>query len=201
MPSSFSILLLSLSILLGAHAIADESPAVVAERASVLISQNRGDEALLALEKIPADAEAQPWAIGEATKQLYRKQHWSRFFGLASFTRMHYPLSETRDEIQLLEILALLRHCQKDHAVNLVRQGLSESSSAAKPRYEMLASLLEVAATAPDEELTKENSQNSDRKVFRSKNLWPIPAKSAQNLDPWKMARKVEPQCAKEGVK
>lgn len=171
-----------------------------AEHAVALVRQGQLDDALRSLQKIPAESELQPWALHEAMKVLYGQQRWTQFFGLASFAREHYPISDMRDEMQLLEILALLRHCQKDPAVDLVRRGLTESLPASRSRYETLASLLEVAPVSPDEappENTKplEAEKAAEKQVFKGRNVWRIPVKSVQKLNPWKMQRKVEPKC------
>lgn len=44
-------------------------------------------------------------------KTYYRNQEWSRFFAYAQFYRNRWKASE-KSEVQLLEALALLRHCQ-----------------------------------------------------------------------------------------
>jgi hypothetical protein len=189
--------ILSLLILLSANAaLASDPTEGAAASAARALQQNQFEPGLALLKKISAPSKFQNWAITEAAKVYYRQQQWPSFFGLASFARQHFLHSSALDEIRLLEILALLRHCQNEAAIEQVRLGLGQSTPGARKSFEMLASLLEVAPTAPDEEKI---AQTADRAAgdsfFRGKHLWPVPVAAAHNLDPWKLKRKVETRC------
>ncbi|GEM_PF-4663905 len=171
-------------------------------QASLLLQQGKQDEALVVLQTIHSSAESESWALSQAVKVFYTKQRWPRFFGLSSYVRTQYSSLGLADDVRLLEILALLRHCRNDDAIALVKVGLAQGSAASRPRYEMLASLLEVAATAPDERPQGESSDPAaPRKMFASKHIWPVPVQAVPKLDPWKLERKIQPQCEKGASK
>lgn len=52
-------------------------------------------------------------AVEELMKLHYRESDWPRFFGYAHYYRKHWSIRE-RTKVQLLEALALLRHCQNE---------------------------------------------------------------------------------------
>lgn len=182
--------------------VASGSDLDLSRQASSLLQQGKQDEALVVLQDIHGSPEAESWALSQAVKVLYSKQRWPRFFGLSSYVRTQYPSLALADDVRLLEILALLRHCRNDDAVALVKTGLAQGSSASRPRYEMLASLLEVAATPPDERPQDDSSDpQAPRKMFASKHVWPVPVQAVPKLDPWKLERRMEPLCEKGASK
>jgi hypothetical protein len=193
---------LLVALFLVASWVASGSGLDLSRQASALLQQGKQDEALIVLQSIHGSPEAESWALSQAVKVFYSKQRWPRFFGLSAYVRTQYSSLGLADDVRLLEILALLRHCRNDDAVALVRVGLAQGSSASRPRYEMLASLLEVAPTPPDERPQDESSDpQAPRKMFASKHLWPVPVQAVPKLDPWKLERKIDPQCEKGASK
>jgi len=61
------------------------------------------------------------WAVEELMKESYRAADWAHFFSLARFYRMKFS-NEEKSEVQLLEALALLRHCQSAPLNELLTQ-------------------------------------------------------------------------------
>ncbi len=185
-----------------ASVLASGSDLDLSRQATLLLQQGKQDEALSVLQTIHGSPQSESWALSQAVKVFYSKQRWPRFFGLSSYVRTQYSALGLADDVRLLEILALLRHCRNDDAIALVKVGLAQGSSSSRPRYEMLASLLEVAATAPDERPQDESSDpQAPRKMFASKHIWPVPVQAVPKLDPWKLERKIEPQCEKGASK
>ena len=66
------------------------------------------------------------WSIEELLKLHYREQNWPSFFAYAQYYRAAFSDS-VRTRIQLLEGLALLRHCQNETLERLMREWKGQS--------------------------------------------------------------------------
>ncbi len=78
-------------------------------------------EALAYYSLLPLDSPNLKTGIEELMKIHYRDQNWDRFFAYAQYYRLRYSPRE-RTEVQLLEPLALLRHCQTRALPNVLAQ-------------------------------------------------------------------------------
>jgi hypothetical protein len=71
------------------------------------------------LEKLQTDQKAFKNSVEELLKITYAEKDWSSFFSYAQYYRVHWPAAQ-RSDVFLLELLALLRHCQNELLTELI---------------------------------------------------------------------------------
>lgn len=79
------------------------------------------------------------FAIEELMKISYANSEWSKFFGYAYFYRRSFAAQE-RSDVQLLEALALLRHCQNEK-LDLLMAELHRDAPHSKNELEQIRAL------------------------------------------------------------
>lgn len=155
----------------------------------------RAGDPKLAMEKlatIPHESPEFTWAMLEGARLQYREKKWQEFFGIASFGRMQETVDLNLEKLRLLEILALLRHCQFELAKPLVVDAIPRASKKNRDQFLVLADLLDVAPTSWETKAAASGKLDGRKKAER---LWPIAKDALKSLSPFKMRRKIEPLC------
>ena len=120
----------------------------------------------------------------------YREGRWDEFFGLTSYVQETQKDSEEGERAKLLEVLALMRHCQWKKATVLLK------TAAPSSRAEALQTLLPLYSTLPQSEAPK-----LVRDETELPRRWPVTKALWLQLPPERLRRHVEPLCAPEAKK
>lgn len=126
--------------------------------------------------------------LEEQMKLAYRLSDWPRFFALAHFLRMNWPAEYQQHRMNLLEALALLRHCQSQKLETLAANAPQSQNTS----FEQILALSKThfsAKTATTQETHKIRSH------LEGKSLWPTSSKNVKNIDPRRVRIFVENLC------
>lgn len=145
-------------------------------------------------------------SLEEAIKLTYREKDWDRFFGRAYYLRTRKAdhaghatsvLTKGEAEAQLLEIVALLRHCQWHRAQALYRTFAATSAAVVyTEETRTLAGILSFFNEAP---LPKAEEQELRREESRTRRrLWKVNSGKKRKLSPMKLRLHVPNLCAEE---
>lgn len=131
-------------------------------------------------------------AVEELMKIFYEDQDWPRFFAYARAYRLRFDSSE-RSETELLEALALLRHCQAAPLKDLIAQLREEKkeSSSTLDRIESLAETRFRGKSASEAKLI----ESPLLAHFKGKAFRKLKSDQTSKFDPAKMRVKVENLC------
>lgn len=162
------------------------------EQALRLLSDDAKDfeSARALLEEIPTSDPHFKIAVEELMKIYYRDQNWPKFFSYAQYYRIRWKAYE-RSEVQLLEVLALLRHCQNENLERL----LSEFRNQLQP---VPAELDQIQALAETRFRAKAASQKPKPKLkvhMSGSSLWKMGSKKIGEVHPSKLQIRVENRC------
>ncbi|MBN8556016.1 MAG: hypothetical protein J0L93_11265 [Deltaproteobacteria bacterium] len=128
--------------------------------------------------------------VEEQLKNFYRAQDWPSFFSFAQFYRKHWSEKELGD-VQLLELLALLRHCQND-----VLQVFIDHLRSSQKKYH--AELDQIEALSKTQFNGKSGSDNSLQPLnahLRGKDLWKTDHDKVGKYPPSSIKIKVKNLC------
>lgn len=115
-----SALCLSLASLLNAAELTKDQKLLIGGLKA--IEENHLELALQNLDAINVNAPEYVQAFGEIQKIQYRNNQWEKFFGYASFYRAKLMQENLDPQLNVLEALALIRHCQFEPAHNVIEQ-------------------------------------------------------------------------------
>jgi len=177
---------------------ADEVPAAEQEIVKELRAGKYSD-ALPKLQHIPKDSIDFVWSLQEVAKSYYKLERWSEFFGLAYFSRKALPATTETEKIRLLEVLALLRHCQLEQAKEILTLRPNPTDARLKDHFEVIAELLHIRDSVNHYSIS-EDKTSKPKGVFPRANLWPADKLELSKLDPYHLRRKVVGACAKKAA-
>lgn len=183
-------------LLLTGLAVASEPPAIFED-----LKKEKYETAVPDLQAMKKDSKDYLWSLSESAKVYYKTSRWSEFFGVAYYSRKALPPSVATDHIRLLEVLALLRHCQSEQAKQVMTFRPYPTDAALRKHYLVLAELLQIPP-----ELAGKNAQPGDntakkKGLFSDSNMWPVQQLQMEKLDPHRLRRKVEALCDKKEAK
>jgi hypothetical protein len=125
--------------------------------------------------------------LTEIAKFEYRNENWDRFFAISAQAQAKYR-QESFHSLRLLEITALVRHCQWQQAANLLR-GLQAERA---PLVERLGTLIREWAS-----FSAPNLREEAPNYFLPVNFhWPIPTKQITELNSDHIRLSVDSLCA-----
>ncbi len=131
------------------------------------------------------------YSIEELMKLTYRLHDWPSFFAYAQFYRKYWKSSE-RSEVQLLEPLALLRHCQND-----LLHSLSEELKAGDPKLtDALAQMEHLSRTTFKEKASPSKAKSGFTKHLEGTSLWKLNSSAIEKTHPRKIKIRVENKCS-----
>ena len=137
-------------------------------------------------------------ALLEIQKINYIQADWSRFFGLAFYYRSKLLASEEmiadnfRQEMLALEVLALLRHCRFEEALQIMEWSLKAAEKAGKDssKIQKAANFLKLRERVGDK--PKKKWADWERRVY----LWPMNPDRIRWLDnPKRLRARVKSKC------
>jgi hypothetical protein len=145
------------------------------------------EELLLKIESRDPDFKQ---SVEELIKIYYRKSEWPSFFAYAQYYRKRYSPKE-RNQTQLLELLALLRHCQNEILFQLVTAYKMEI-----PKYtEQLDQMMALSRTRFRSKQAAPGDLKSLESHLGGVSLWPLAASEMTRVDPRKLKVRVENLC------
>ncbi len=156
-------------------------------------------DAIPKLQSIHKDSPNFVWSVQEIAKSFYKLERWSEFFGVAYFSRKALPVSRETEKIRLLEILALLRHCQPEQAKEVFTLRPYSQDQDLKKHFEVIGELLQIPASM-SLNIRPEDQTKKGKGAFPAANLWPVSQIPLQKLEPYKLRRKVKALCEKKGT-
>jgi len=129
--------------------------------------------------------------IEHELRSTYQSQDWPRFFSFAQYYRQTFSASE-RSQIELLEPLALLRHCQVE-----ILKKLLETLKQTRPSYAALDQMSALSRTRFKGKKASERDLLSSplKSHFEGKSLKKISQNQIGKFDPYRMRIKVENLC------
>lgn len=134
------------------------------------------------------------WGLQEMARVYYKENRWQEFFGLAYYSRKALPPASLEAErIRLMEVLALLRHCQNEQAIEVMKLRSYPEDKALKKHFLVIAELLQIPAMAKG----PNDASKKSKGVFSNANLWPVADLSLEKIGPYRLRRTVEPKCEK----
>jgi hypothetical protein len=142
------------------------------------------------LEAIPETNPQFKFAIEELLKINYRSSDWPSFFSYAQYYRKHFKENELSD-VQLLEALALLRHCQDEPLAAILAH--------LRSKKKFLSELDQIEALSKTHFQGKKSSSQSLRPLsahVEGKSLWKTDHKKVGKFHPSLMKIKVENLCS-----
>ncbi len=117
----------------------------------------------------------------------YKESRWDEFFGLTTYVQETQKDSPEGDRAKLLEVLALMRHCQWNKAWGILKTAApSHQASALKTLLPLYTTLPESAAP----QLVRDETELPRR--------WPVAKALWLKLPPERLRRHVEPLCEPE---
>jgi hypothetical protein len=112
--------------------------------------------------------------FAEREKSFYRQEKWDHFFGYAAFYRKRLLDKNFDPSLILLEILALIKHCQVEPANRLIQQGHALAKQFQTPYLETkladLQQLLDLQLSYPEAVATTQAKHSS--KIFKLERQW-----------------------------
>ena len=159
-----------------------------------VINGSDSEALLTVLKKIQKPSPFLPWALIEAARQLYAQERWSEFFGIATYVRTVYPKSPLTDKIRVLEILALIRHCQWEQGREKVVEAMPLIGTGVKEKFKVLADLLHVAPEVAAKDTPKDRAPKP-KYLFSGATMWPVGTPDVATLNPFRLRRKVPSKC------
>jgi len=141
--------------------------------------------------EVPIESSRFKIASEELLKIYYRSEDWPRFFSFAQDYRRRWPLRDRRD-IQTLEVLALLRHCQ-----NEVVEELTSYYKKSKPSLRTMMTQIDALSKTH----FRGKGSAAPQKIqplamhLSGRTLWRAPTLSPKNLHPKMLRVKVENLC------
>ncbi len=185
---------LSLVFPLSAWATTDDTRLI--RRWETQLSQGDNEALLETVKGISPKSKHAVWALSEGVRLHYLKERWAPFFGLSTYFRTRYPNRVETENVRLLEILALLRHCQWNSARRILEEGKGGKTTQWQEASSHIAELLELVPRL-SHEIPPEDSGSKRDGIFSSRKLWPIRTQNVSGLDPHKLRRHVEAKCDK----
>ncbi len=150
------------------------------------------EKKLAVLEKVESNSKDLPRAFEKAAILFYKNQKWDRFFGTARTARKFLKPSSQLEKIELLEVLALLRHCQWKAAQEKAEEALSRSEPLSQDAKTLYLLLVGDEVTVPQEGVLEKNSPEP----FSTKRFhWPLPTSQLKQLKPLTLRKKVTSLC------
>lgn len=124
---------------------------------------------------------------GDLMRSHYKEGRWDEFFGLTTYVQETQKGTNEGERARLLEVLALMRHCQWAKAWAVLK------TAAPGPQASALKTLLPLYATLPESAapaLVRDETELPRR--------WPVSKEVWLKLAPERLRRHVEPLCVPE---
>ncbi len=120
-------------------------------------------------------------------RSRYKESRWDEFFGLTTYVQESQKGSQEEQRAKLLEVLALMRHCQWEKALAVL------ATAAPSQHASVLKTLLPLYARLPESAAPQAVRDETElpRRWRVAKALW-------LTLPPEKLRRPVEPLCEPE---
>ncbi len=137
-------------------------------------------------------------------QSLYKTQKWDEFFGSTLYARVKFPLSPLKDKITLLEILALIRHCQFQEVNRLLKASLKHAYKENIKKFEAIEETLKTYSS--DIPSKKCHNETFSTKSFKAslkvkRNFWPVSDEILKkDINPYRIRRHVVSLCEKEKI-
>lgn len=159
---------------------------------ALLLTDKKPHEALKVLQsdQLKADLKYYQISVEEIIKLYYQAENWPRFFAYVQFYRKAFSKKQN-PKIQVLELLALLRHCRAD----LLGAMISYYKKHSPP---LSYALDQIEALSKTRFKGKKANQESESKIalhLSGESLWKIDHKLFKNKDPSKLKVYVENKC------
>ncbi len=181
-----------LLILFGFEIAASQAASVPAKQTFEKLNAGQSESALTELQTLGKGDEQFSWGLQEIARVYYKENRWQEFFGLAYYSRKALPPGSLEAErIRLMEVLALLRHCQNAQAKEVMMLRPYPQDKALKKHFLVLAELLQIPATLQG----PTDKSKKGKGVFSNANLWPVADLSLEKVGPYRLRRTVEPKC------
>jgi len=129
-------------------------------------------------------------AIEELLKIHYRAENWPSFFAHAQYYRKRWSRQDLAD-VFLLEILALLRHCQNEVVFSLT-DAFRKSHPHLSPTFDQMNAL---ARTRFKGKASKTSAPHGLIDYMRGKTRWPLKHSKIDRFKLKELRVKVENQC------
>lgn len=143
------------------------------------------------LEKIPSEDPLFKTVVEELLKVFYASEEWNRFFAYARYYREKWKASE-RSETQLLEGLALLRHCQNEQLFRWIAFQKSQS-----PAHIDRLNQMEALAHTTFAGKSAQPAQTHETTLhFEGKTLWKSDHSHTKEIHPKNVRIHVESLCS-----
>ncbi len=168
---------------------------LLADSTNLMASGKPGEDRVsgntaLGLALVTSQSSLSSWAITETAKNFYRLKQWSRFFGIALYSRSELPFAASR-EVRVLEILAAIRHCRFTMALHRL-EDLEKMNDPVVPKLRQL--VLESQRI-----LMKSSPAQIKREPFNpSRHTWPlhrVRSPHLSHLHPFRVIRVVRSMC------
>ncbi len=189
----FVVLKSALGIVLLAMTIVFSEPPSEAAKPSVqegvrLAKAGDYEAALSIFEKVSKDDPTFVRALGEIEKIHYRRRDWNRFFAYAFYYQERFVGRPGMREGEFsaptlaLEVLALVRHCYKQKAIEKLTTAYRLASTmgvGSTPELALARSYLELAKILPKTMDPVTDTRHLPRGAFQKTLLWNLDRKSA----------------------
>lgn len=152
------------------------------------------DAARKILRTLPQPSTYFPWALAENARLTYRDGEWASFFGVTLYARRFFPRAIETEKVRLLEVLALMRHCQWDEAKKVARESLSIQHTVWDAAVGFLAHGLSVASKLPADDRIKAVPKRRTT-VLPYFGLWKTGKIDPRALPVDRLRRQIEPVC------
>ncbi len=133
-------------------------------------------------------------SVQELMKIFYQQQQWDRFFAYAQYHRVRWS-HERASKIQLLEALALLRHCQNDLLKGLITELENRDDSSELGFQDDLDQIRILARIDFEKKLTRREVKTPIHDYFKGQRLWKLNSPEVQRMKVSKLRLKVENLC------
>lgn len=172
--------------------LASQGAALPAKETLEKLSHGDTESAVIAIQTLGKKDEQFSWGLQEIARVYYKENRWQEFFGIAYYSRKALPAASLEGErIRLMEVLALLRHCQNDQATEVMKLRPYSQDPALRKHFLVLAELLQIPATVKG----PSDGSKKMKGLFPNANLWPVADLSLEKIGPYRLRRTVEPKC------
>lgn len=129
--------------------------------------------------------------LGETARQNYAEAQWPRFFALSYYLRKTAPDHGETQRVRMLEMLALIRHCQWDLAQELGTEARQFATAADRLKIKRLEAATILFSETPN--LQSEPIILADETP--QQDLWPLKFEEATSLNPLGLRRHMDARC------
>jgi len=143
------------------------------------------------LEALPSSSPYYQIVVEELMKFFYQKQDWPSFFSYAEYYRKSWPFFE-RSDVYMLELLALLRHCQNDILFELIHE-YRHKLKKIPPELDQMEAL---AKTKFKGKASKEKKNLALKERLSANSLWKTNSSLVGKVNPSQLQIRLENKCA-----